>query len=170
MQPPRTKKLLHLLGQKISHLLKEKKKSRNLQGQKNHATSHDIKNHATYQNKKIIPPSRNLTGQKNQEIWQDKKNHATSGDKKNHATSRDKTIKPPLSIFCQDILSLSHFTLVQYYWGMQARIGSLVKNESFFKINKEYKSFLIVLSLYIMVQNHRLYSNIAVSPVKKKFF
>ena len=61
----------------------QKKKSPNLLGQqKNHPTS--------LYKKITHKKSRNLSGQKNHATSLDKKNQATSLDKKNHATSLDK--------------------------------------------------------------------------------
>ena len=87
------------------------KNSRNLSGGKNHAISRD---------KKITHP---LGTKKNQATSQDK-NHANSQDKKNHETYQDKKkviqplgtkkiTQPPLN-FCQDILSLSQFTCIDF--------------------------------------------------------
>ena len=68
--------------------------------------------------------SHNLSGPKNPaNSWDKKKSQDLSGQKKSHATSRDKKVMQPigtkksrklLSNFCQDILSLSQFTLVYY--------------------------------------------------------
>ena len=114
-----------------------------------------IKNHATSQDKK----SRNLSGQKitqplgTKQITQTlrtKKNHATSRDKKiscnllgqskitqplrtkNHATSRDKKITQPFSNFCQHIVSLSQFTLVQFSYSVIGFRKTLIVQEVFF--------------------------------------
>ena len=96
MLPLGTKKITQPLGtKKIMQPLGTNKKSRNLSGQKNHATFWDKK-------------SRNLSGQK--KIMQPLR-------EKNHATFQDKNkIPQPLSNFCQDVLSSSKFSLLKFYY------------------------------------------------------
>ena len=78
------------------------KKSRNLSGQKNHATSQDRKIMPYFGPKKSLNLSglkkirQPLVEKRNQTINFDKKNHAISHHKKNHTTSRDRKIMQPL--------------------------------------------------------------------------
>ena len=101
-QPLRTKKSRNLSGQKNHATSLDKKNTEHLGTQTNYATFEDKKNHATSWDKK---KSRNLNRQKNHTNFRDKKNPATSWNKKksrnllgqkNHATSQDKTITQPL--------------------------------------------------------------------------